>query len=75
MLQILLRRKLKVKKITCTVDKSNEYSERCVQLYNDIREHLAAGYSKRAIAKKLHCSRNTINKYEQGDIDALCRKE
>lgn len=64
-----------VKKISAIVDNSSEYSERRLQLYHDIKEYLAAGYSKREIARKLHCGRDTVTKYEQGDFDPLCKKE
>lgn len=70
----MLQRKLRVKKTCSNVDNHLEYSERCAQLYFNIKEHLAAGYSKRETAKKLHCSRNTVNKYAEGDYEALCRK-
>ena len=33
------------------VDNSIEYNPKSVQLYNNIREYAAAGYSKREIAK------------------------
>ncbi|MCD8069542.1 MAG: helix-turn-helix domain-containing protein [Lachnospiraceae bacterium] len=71
---MLLRRKTRVKKTGSDVDNHPEYSEQCGQLYRDIKEHLAAGYSKREISKKLHCSRNTVSKYAEGDYEALCRK-
>src|SRR5699024_3628314 len=44
-----------------------------VQLYNNIREYAAAGYSKREIAKILHCGRNTVTKYLNGDCKSLCK--
>lgn len=71
---MLLRRRTRVKKTGSDVDNHPEYSGRCGQLYRDIKEHLAAGYSKREISKKLHCSRNTVSKYAEGDYEALCRK-
>ena len=30
--------------------------------------------SKRAIAKELHCSRNTVTRYLHGDYESLCRR-
>ena len=42
------------------VDNSIEYNPKSVQLYNNIREYAAAGYSKREIVKILHCGRNTV---------------
>lgn len=64
-----------VKKIACDVDNSPEYSGRRVQLYHDIKEHLAAGCSIREISRNLHCGRNTVRKYLQGDFETICRKE
>lgn len=58
----------------CNVDNLLDYNEKSVQLYNAIHEHSEAGYSKRAISKMLHCSRNTVTKYLEGDYDSLCRK-
>lgn len=58
----------------CIVDNILDYSKKSVQLYDAIHEHFEAGYSKRAIAKMLHCSRNTVTKYLEGDYDSLCRK-
>jgi predicted transcriptional regulator len=58
----------------CDVDNFTDYNEKSVQLYNAIHEYTDAGYSKHAIAKILHCSRNTITKYLMGDYDSLCRK-
>lgn len=52
-----------------------EYNEKSVQLYNTIHEYAAAGYSKRAIAKTVHCGRNTVSKYLDGDYELLCRKD
>ncbi|WP_423055521.1 hypothetical protein [Acetobacterium carbinolicum] len=51
------------------------YNENKVQLNYAIKEHVDAGFSSRQIAKILHCSRNTIRKYMNGDFDALCRRE
>lgn len=58
----------------CAVDKSLDYNEKSVQLYHAIHEYSEAGYSKRAISKMLHCSRNTVSKYLEGDYDSLCHK-
>ena len=63
-----------VKKMHCDVDKPLDYNEKSVQLYHAIHEYSEAGYSKRAISKMLHCSRNTVTKYLEGDYDSLCRK-
>jgi len=57
------------------VDNFTEYNEKSVQLYNAIREYNSAGYSNRQISKMLHCSRNTVTKYLNGDYEALCRKD
>ena len=56
------------------MDNFAEYNEKCVQLYHAIHEYAAAGYSKRAIAKELRCSRNTVTKYLYGDYESLCRR-
>lgn len=58
----------------CGVDKPLDYNEKSVQLYHVIHEYSEAGYSKRAISKMLHCIRNTVTKYLEGDYDSLCRK-
>ncbi|MFA9466948.1 MAG: transposase [Velocimicrobium sp.] len=57
------------------VDSTAEYDDKRVQLYNSIKEYASAGYTKRNIAKILHCSRNTVTKYLTDDFDALCRKD
>lgn len=57
------------------MDKVIEYNERSVHLYKAIDEYYSAGYSKRQISKMLHCSRNTVTKYLNGDYDALCRRD
>ena len=57
------------------VDNSIEYNPKSVQLYNNIREYAAAGYSKREIAKILHCGRNTVTKYLNGDYESLCKRD
>jgi len=57
------------------VDNFTEYDEKSVQLYNAIREYNSAGYSNRQISKMLHCSRNTVTKYLNGDYEDLCRKD
>lgn len=62
------------KKMHCDVDKLLNYNEKSVQLYQAIHEYSEAGYSKRAIAKILYCSRNTVTKYLEGDYDSLCCK-
>ena len=69
-----MRMKL-VKKTPCCVDNVIEYNEKSVQLYKAIYEYDSAGYSKRQISKMLHCSRNTVTKYLNGDYEALCRKD
>lgn len=56
------------------MDNFAEYNEKSVQLYHAIHEYAAAGYSKRAIAKELHCSRNTVTRYLHGDYESLCRR-
>lgn len=56
------------------MDNLLDYNDKSVQLYNAIHEYSDAGYSKRAISKILHCSRNTVSKYLEGDYDSLCRK-
>ncbi len=56
------------------MDNFIEYDETCVQRYHVIKEYLSAGYSRRQVAKILHCSRNTVNKYVSGEFDALCGK-
>lgn len=48
--------------------------KKSVQLYHAIHEYAAAGYSKREIAKIVHCGRNTVTKYLNGDYGSLCRK-
>lgn len=58
----------------CDVDKSLDYNPKSVQLYVSIHEYFEAGYSYRAISKILHCSRNTVAKYLEGDYDSLCRR-
>lgn len=65
----------RVKKILCDVDNITEYNEKSVQLYNSIHEYATAGYSKRAIAQIIHCGRNTVTKYLNGDYESLCRKD
>lgn len=57
------------------MDNFVEYNEKSVQLYNAIHEYDAAGYSRRAIAKIVHCGRNTVAKYLNGDYESLCRKD
>ncbi len=57
------------------MDNSAEYNEKSVQLYRMIHEYAAAGYSKREIAKTVHCGRNTVTKYLNGDYESLCRKD
>ena len=67
--------KMMVKKMPCHVDNFSEYDEKRVQLYNAVQEYNSAGYSKRQIAIMLHCSRNTVTKYLDGNYEALCKKE
>lgn len=57
------------------MDNITEYNEKSVQLYNSIHEYATAGYSKRAIAQIIHCGRNTVTKYLNGDYESLCRKD
>ena len=64
-----------VKKMHCDVDKPLDYNKKSVQLYHAIHEYSEAGYSKLSISKMLHCSRNTVTKYLEGDYDSLCRKD
>ena len=66
---------MKVKKIPDGVDNGAEYNEKSVQLYQAIHEYASVGYSKREIAKVLHCGRNTVAKYLNGDFEVLCRKD
>lgn len=66
---------MEVKKIPNGVDNFAEYNKKSVQLYNAIHEYAAAGYSKREIAKIVHCGRNTVTKYLNGDYESLCRKD
>ena len=70
-----LRNAMKVKKIPDGVDNGVEYNEKSVQLYQAIHEYASIRYSKREIAKVLHCGRNTVAKYLNGDFEALCRKD
>ena len=58
----------------CNVDNLLDYNEKSVQLYNAIHEYSEAGYSKCEISKMLHCSRNTVAKYLEGNYDSLCCK-
>lgn len=59
----------------CSVDNLSEYNQKRVQLYTTIKEYNSAGYSKRQISKVLHCSRNTVTKYLNGEYEALCKKD
>lgn len=52
-----------------------EYNPKSVQLYQSIHEYASAGCSKREIAKMVHCGRNTVAKYLNGDFESLCRKD
>ena len=63
------------KKMPCSVDNLSEYNQKRVQLYTTIKEYNSAGYSKRQISKVLHCSRNTVTKYLNGEYEALCKKD
>ena len=65
---------LLVKKMHYDVDKSSDYNPKSAQLYVSIHEYFEAGYSYRAISKLLHCSRNTVTKYLEGNYDSLCRR-
>ena len=62
------------KKTSRIMDNFAEYNEKSVQLYHAIHEYAAAGYSKWAIAKELHCSRSTVTRYLHGDYESLCRR-
>lgn len=62
------------KKMARSVDNFKEYNPKSVQLYNNIQEYAEAGYSKREIAKIMHCGRNTVSKYLNSDYESLCRK-
>ena len=64
-----------VKKMSEAVDNSIEYNPKSVQLYNSIREYATAGYSKREIARILHCGRNTVTKYLNGNYESLCKRD
>lgn len=61
--------------MACCVDNFTEYNSKSVQLYSTIHEYAAAGYSNRKIAKIVHCGRNTVSKYLNGDYESLCRKD
>lgn len=63
------------KKMAETVDNSVEYNSKSIQLYYGIREYAVAGYSKREIAKIIHCGRNTVTKYLNGGHESLCRRD
>lgn len=69
------QRKNENKKIPCDVDYFAEYNEKSVQLYHAIHKYNDVGYSKRAIAKMVHCGKNTVTKYQNGDYESLCRKD
>lgn len=66
---------LLVKKMLSIVDNHKEYNQTRVQLYNAIHEYDSAGYTKRAIAKIVHCGRNTVTKYLNGGFESLCCRE
>ena len=53
-------------------DKRLDYSY--VSRYNAIQELKAVGYSQRKIALMLDCSRNTVSKYYDADVEAICQK-
>ena len=59
----------------CSVDNLSEYNQKRAQLYTTIKEYNSAGYSKRQISTVLHCSRNTVTKYLNGEYEALCKKD
>lgn len=63
-----------IKKMQGDADNLSDYNEKSIQLYKAIHGYSEAGYSKRAISKMLHCSRNTVTKYLEGDYESLCRK-
>lgn len=56
------------------VDNPAEYNPKSVQLYNSIHEYADAGYSKREIAKLMHCGRNTVTRFLNSDYESLCRR-
>lgn len=62
------------KKMPCNVDNLSEYNQKRVQLYTAIKEYNSVGYSKRQISKILHCSRNTVTKYLNGDMKHFVKK-
>lgn len=57
------------------MDNFTDCDEKREQLYDAIHEYAAAGYSKRMIARILHCGRNTVTKYLSRDLGSLCRKD
>ena len=48
------------------------FSEKKLELYKNIYDLFEAGYSLRAISRKLRCSRNTVTKYLCGDMENIC---
>ena len=58
------------------MDNGVEYNEK--KVYNCTKPFtntLLSDIAKREIAKVLHCGRNTVAKYLNGDFEALCRKD
>lgn len=56
------------------VDNFGEYNEKVYNYTMRSMNMRQRGYSKRAIAKELHCSRNTVTRYLHGDYESLCRR-
>lgn len=57
------------KKTLEAVGNSAEYNPKSVQLYNSIHEYADARYSKREIAKIIHCGQNTITRFLNNDYE------
>lgn len=45
------------------------------QLYREIHRLHEAGYSARCISRMLHCNRQTVGRYLNGDMEAVCTPE
>lgn len=52
-----------------------EYNPKGEQLYRSIHEYADAGYSRREIARIVHCGWNAVAKYLNGDYEFLCRRD
>ena len=48
------------------------FSQKRLLLYRDIHRLHEAGYSMRGISRKLKCSRNTVIKYLNGEMENIC---